>query len=264
MIDFERAQKAFEQYLDKYDRNDDKIHLKIVHTYGVVECADKISERMGLEMEDRELAKLIALLHDIGRFEQVKQFDSFMPDTMDHAAYGAALLFGNKKLIRTFIQEERYDAIIYTSIKKHSDFQLDDIEDSREFFHARLIRDADKLDNCRVKLQEPIETLLGVSLEEAGKGKISDEVWKACLLEKSVLSSKRITKPDYWVSYLAQIYDVYFPATFSILSENHYVERIVHRLTYQDGDTKYKMELLLQNLQKYVEEKIEQNKERTI
>ncbi len=38
---------------------------------------------------------MIALLHDIGRFEQLKRFDSFLPDTMDHAAYGVKILFNN-------------------------------------------------------------------------------------------------------------------------------------------------------------------------
>ena len=35
--DFDAAKAAFEAYLDEYDRADDKIHLKIVHTYGVVD-----------------------------------------------------------------------------------------------------------------------------------------------------------------------------------------------------------------------------------
>ena len=34
--DFDAAKAAFEAYLDEYDRADDKIHLKIVHTYGAV------------------------------------------------------------------------------------------------------------------------------------------------------------------------------------------------------------------------------------
>ena len=33
-IDFKVAKQAFESYLDEYDREDDKIQLKIVHTYG--------------------------------------------------------------------------------------------------------------------------------------------------------------------------------------------------------------------------------------
>lgn len=257
MIDFEQAKNAFENYLDEYNRKDDKIHLKIVHTYGVVDCAEKIAARMGLSEEDISLGKLIALLHDIGRFEQVKRFDSFMPDTMDHAAYGAAVLFGKKNLIRKFIQEDTYDRLICTAIEKHSDFKLEGVTEERALLHARLIRDADKLDNCRVKLEEPVETLLGVPLEEAGKGKLTAEVWEDCLSEKSVLSSKRVTKPDYWASYIAQLYDVNFSATFSIVLENNYLEKMIWRLSYEDADTKAKMQLLAQNLEAFMKKRIE-------
>ena len=87
------AKQQFEQYLNNYDRQDDKIRLKIVHTYGVAELSRRIAERMELTKEDKELAQLIGLLHDIGRFEQLKRFDSFEPGVMDHAAFGVQILF---------------------------------------------------------------------------------------------------------------------------------------------------------------------------
>ena len=80
-MDLLHAKKVFEQYLDGYDREDDKVRLKIVHTYGVAKCSRQIAERMQLPKEEQELAQLIGLLHDIGRFEQLKRFDSFEPDT---------------------------------------------------------------------------------------------------------------------------------------------------------------------------------------
>ena len=92
-MDFDSAKQVFEKYLDGYDRENDKVRLKIVHTYGVVEQSAAIAGRLGLSQEDKELAGIIALLHDIGRFEQLRRFDSFLPDTMDHASYGVELLF---------------------------------------------------------------------------------------------------------------------------------------------------------------------------
>ena len=91
--DFDAAKAAFEAYLDEYDREDDKIHLKIVHTYGVVDDAEAISRRMGLAEEDVQLAKVIGLLHDIGRFEQIKRFDSFEPElwSMRHMVHSFCL-----------------------------------------------------------------------------------------------------------------------------------------------------------------------------
>ena len=62
------AQQEFESYLNGYDRENDRIKLKIIHTYGVVKQAEELAGRMHLSAEDNDLARLIALLHDIGRF----------------------------------------------------------------------------------------------------------------------------------------------------------------------------------------------------
>ena len=48
------------------------IKLKVVHTYGVIEKSEYIGKELNLSNEQIELSKLIALLHDIGRFEQRK------------------------------------------------------------------------------------------------------------------------------------------------------------------------------------------------
>ena len=72
MIDLNNARKQFEEYLKGYDGSDSKIHLKAVHTFCVMEAADSICQGEGFSQEDRQLALLIALLHDIGRFEQLK------------------------------------------------------------------------------------------------------------------------------------------------------------------------------------------------
>ena len=76
-MDFYTAKTQFNNYLKDYDCHNDKIRLKIVHTYGVVKESADIAARMKLSEEDTSLAKIIALLHDIGRFEQLKRFDSF-------------------------------------------------------------------------------------------------------------------------------------------------------------------------------------------
>ena len=35
-MDFEHVKAVFEEYLNGYDRENDKVKLKIVHTYGVI------------------------------------------------------------------------------------------------------------------------------------------------------------------------------------------------------------------------------------
>ena len=253
-IDFKHAKDVFEEYLNQYDREDEKIKLKLVHTYGVVKSAREIGRRMNLNAEDQQLAELIALLHDIGRFEQLRLFDSFSPDTMDHAAFGVQLLFeGEKPMICQFLENRQYDKLIHTAIARHSDFKLEGITDERTLLHAKLIRDADKLDNCRVKLIDSVEAMIGVPQELAGEGRISPKVWESCMRKEAVLSQDRSTSVDYWVSYVAQYYDLNFKETWQIMKENNYISRIINRLEYKDKDTREKMEILDHQMTDYME-----------
>lgn len=241
MLDLIHARWVFAKYLEQFDKEDEKIKLKIVHTEGVIRCARDICKRMNLSEEDCRLAELIALLHDIGRFEQVRLYDSFEPAVMDHAAFGIQLLFGEHKMIRQFVTEEKWDSIIRQAIARHSDFSVGKGLTSRELLHACIIRDADKLDNCRVKLDEKIEVLLGCSPEEAGSQAVSAEVWKECLKHSSIHSGIRKTKIDYWVSYMAYFFDINYPETCEIILENHYTDKIIKRIPYSNLDTEQKM-----------------------
>lgn len=253
-IDFVHAKQVFEQYLDGYDREDEKIKLKITHTYCVVDCSREIAVRMGLSEEDVDLAMLIGLLHDIGRFEQVKRYNSFEPATMDHAMEGVHILF-EEGMIRQFIEDDRFDDVIRTAIARHSDFELKGIQDERTLLHARLIRDADKLDNCRVKLEDSIEVLLNKTAEEAGKESISEQVFQSACERHSIYSPDRKTAMDYWVSYVAYIYDINFKETLQIIREKNYIHRIICRIPYGNEDTAEKMRRLESDIMAYLEEK---------
>ena len=250
-MDLQHAKTEFERYLDGYDRNDDKVHLKIVHTYGVTEYSRQIAERLNLPDEDRELAQLIGLLHDIGRFEQLKRFDSFEPDTMDHASFGVQILF-SEGMIRNFAGKDSWDGIIQTAIARHSDFRLTGITDSRTLMHARIIRDADKLDNCRVKLEDTIETILGVSAEEVGKSSLSPEVMAQFRRKESILSSTRRTKMDYWLSYLAYFFDINYTVSWDIIREHDYVTRLIDRIPYSNPQTRVQMDEVRTTLYAYM------------
>lgn len=255
-MNLQYAKQQFELYLNNYDREDDKVRLKIVHTYGVVECSRQIAKRIGLSEEDAALAQIIGLLHDIGRFEQVKRFDSFEPTVMDHAAFGVELLF-KEGMIRQFVREDRWDGIIRTAIEKHSDFKLEGIRDERELLHAKIIRDADKLDNCRVKITDSVETIIGVSALEAGREEISPEVMEQFLRKESIYSPARKTKMDYWLSYLAYFFDVNFDETLDIVRKKQYVEKIIDRIPYSNPRTVRQMEQVREKLLAYIDERTE-------
>lgn len=237
MLDYKKAKQVFEEYLDIYDREDEKIRLKIIHTYGVVDYSEEVARRMQLSDEDIELAKIIALLHDIGRFEQLRRYNSFNHAIMNHAAYGVQVLFGENQ-IREFVTEDTWDEIIRTAIACHSDYKLQETENPRVMLHAKLIRDADKLDNCRVKVEESMESLLDMSEEEVGKTAITPAVAETCFRKECILLSDRVTPMDYWISYVAYFFDINYQESLDIIRENDFVSQIIKRIPYSNVETR--------------------------
>lgn len=257
-IDIEYAQRAFQKYLAPYDASDDKIRLKIVHTFHVKRASGEIAKRLGLSDEDTRLAVLIGLLHDIGRFEQLRIYHSFIDaETIDHAVLGVKILFEDGK-IRDFIKDDSYDKIIREAILNHNRYAIEDGLSERSLLHAKLIRDADKLDNYRVKLEDSIETMLGAGITEANLGgfKISDAVYEEAKKQISVLSGLRKTPMDIWVSYLAVTFDIYFNDTLKIIDEQDYIRRLAGRVAYTDPETKERVRLLEASVLSYIRERI--------
>ena len=120
MIDITKAKKAFKEYIQNYDINNPKVKLKIAHIERTADIAKKTAESLNLEKEDIKLAELIGLLHDIGRFEQIKRYNTFVDHLSEnHAELGVNILF-KENLIRKFIEDDKYDKIIELAIINHN------------------------------------------------------------------------------------------------------------------------------------------------
>lgn len=257
MIDFEQAKIAFKEYLKDYDSQYGKIELKIRHTYGVVKASEYITSKLLLNKEDIELAKLIALLHDIGRFEQIKQFDCFIDNkNIDHAELGNEILF-EKNLIRKFIKDKQYDNIISKAILNHNKLAIENNLNERELLHAKIIRDADKLDNFRVKSEEDFENIIdNANREELENSMISEKIFNDFMSSKVIISQDRKTYLDFWVSFIAFIFDFNFMPGLEYIKEKDYINTIVNRLDYKNEDTKQKMEKIRKHALQYIENKV--------
>ena len=109
------ANKYFNKFInDNFDINDEKISHKVKHTYQVVNNAKYICEKLKLDSLNTDIAMIIALLHDIGRFTQAKEMKTFREDitNYDHATLGVKLLF-EKNEIRKYINNNEYICEIY-------------------------------------------------------------------------------------------------------------------------------------------------------
>lgn len=165
-IDRTRAARAFKTYTDAYDATNPRIALKIEHTYHVAEACDAVAREQNWSTEDIDLAWLCGLLHDMGRFEQLRRWDTFKDaESMSHAALGVEVLFGENPAdapattsIRDFIETDEYDELIHASIAYHSDFRLPEKLDERARRFCDIVRDGDKVDIMRTIADSTVDT----------------------------------------------------------------------------------------------------------
>ena len=165
-MDRERASQSFLDYVKNYDPEDPMIRHKVTHTFRVAGLAERIAASLGADGEGVDFAWLLGLLHDIGRFEQVRQYGTFIDSqSVDHAEFGADILFG-QKLIEAFPAEglpEEWRSIAETAIRLHNKLTLpEDLNDEMRMF-CQILRDADKVDIFRVVEEIPFEERIGKS-----------------------------------------------------------------------------------------------------
>ena len=88
----------FDEYTKSYDMTKPELEYKYHHSYRVMDNMIVLAKSLSLPIKDVNLAKCIGLLHDIGRFEQFKKYQTFKDIDMDHGDYGEKILRENDAL----------------------------------------------------------------------------------------------------------------------------------------------------------------------
>jgi len=224
--------KWFTDYIDsfKYDNNElqNNINIKREHTERVTEEIINIGKQLGLNDNELNLAEIIALFHDIGRFEQYDRYKTFSDfKSEDHAELGIKILKQYDVLGRL---DENLRRVILCSIKYHNWPSLPAEETKTCFFYSRLIRDADKLDIWKVVTdyyhRKKGRRNVALELELPDTPGISEEVYKA-LMNRQLVDMKHVKNiNDIKLLQAGWIYDINFKPTFESVKNRRYLEKI--------------------------------------
>lgn len=252
LIDMIEAKKAFKEYVKKYNPEDEKIKIKIVHIEKVAENSKRIAQNLGLSQEDVDLAELIGLLHDIGRFEQVRLYHTFVDkDSINHGEYGAKILFEDG-LIRNFIKDNKFDKIIKLAIVNHNRADIEEDLTERERLHAKIIRDADKTDIFRILISGDKKAIWEKA--DLSDDKISDEIYREFVEDKRINYKERKTSADILVSHFNYVYDLNFPETRKIIRDNKYIDKLYQRFKFNDTETMKRFNEIYRLSKEYIEQ----------
>ena len=248
MID--KAIEEFKKYTSNYLDYGKMITLKINHTFRVVDLCEKLAISLNLSEEEINIAKIIGLLHDIGRFEQWKDYETFADrKSIDHADLGISIL-QKDNYIRKFIEDDSYDDIIINSIKYHNKCTIPEDLDEKTSLFVKLIRDADKIDILYLYVDREVD----LDLDDTP---FIDTIYNN-LINKKIIDRNYIkTKTDRLSISLGFVFDINYEYSFKYLNDIKYYDNIID---FYKGKTNNKdLNEQLENIRKVINDYIKEN-----
>ena len=243
---------AFAEYVRNYDPSDEKIKLKIDHTYRVAGLCQRIAESLGLSEPDVDIAWLLGMLHDIGRFEQIRCFGTFNDvQSVDHAEFGADLLFkeclirkfaegyyeecelarsGNEEAEQIIKNNEHHNkdtGLIEMAIRQHNKYRVKEDLTERQRMFCDILRDADKVDIFKVNADIHMEIIYDVTTEELKNGVITKEVLESFYKKETVLKSVRRSAVDNIVGHISLLFELVYKESYRQAKEQGYVYKLL-------------------------------------
>ena len=213
---FNSYKDFFNNYVSDYDKSTWGINLKYNHTFRVVNNCEAIAKSLNLSNNDIELAKIIGLFHDIGRFYQYKKYNKLSDiGTIDHADLGVRVLKEN-----SILKDNPNEDIIFKAILNHNKFEIEDNLSEREKLFCNIIRDADKLDIWELAIKKE-------ATPAKYQGVYSKKVIDTLLNGISIRLIDYDEKIDRSLGYLGMFFDISFDYTKKYIKKHKILDLLI-------------------------------------
>jgi hypothetical protein len=224
----------FADYVAGFYGDDEYINanlkLKEDHTRRTCEEMLHLSEALALSGNQKRIADVIALFHDIGRFEQFVKYRTYVDGrSVDHCLLGLEVL-RRTKVLEDVDETERQ--LIEKAIEYHGLRELPPDLDGDCLLFSKLIRDADKIDvlyvvtNYYRQYQED-PGLFKLELELPELPHYSKKVIGELLLGRQIDYNDLQTMTDMRLCQLGWVYDVNFVPTLKRIKHRRFLEILI-------------------------------------
>ncbi len=144
--------KSFEEYVLPYKKQENiasSVNIKEEHTLKVLEIAQEIKHELPEELHFS--LELSALFHDIGRFEQLRIYNTLVDKlSCNHGHLGLKVLKKEKFLNSLPLEIQKH---VKTAVLLHNSFALAPNLPKEYALITHAVRDADKADILRVMVE---------------------------------------------------------------------------------------------------------------
>jgi len=212
------------------------IILKEKHTENVCREIEFIGKELGLSDDELRLSDCMALLHDVGRFEQYLRYETFSdPVSENHAELGVKVIegYGILKRFSNSVKD-----LIIRAVRYHNRASLPDDESETCLFFSKLLRDADKLDIWRVvteyynRKDRKVNSTIQLNLPDTPG--FSESVYNDVINKRVVNASSMQNLNDFRLLQIGWVFDINFKPALQEVKARKYVEMICDELPATD------------------------------
>lgn len=227
----------FDNYVAGFYGDDEYVNvnlkLKEEHSRRTCEEMEYLADELGLTQNQKRIAEVIALFHDIGRFEQFVKYRTYNDvRSVNHCLLGLEVLY-QKNVFEVLQRRER--ELIERAIEYHGARELPRDLQGECLLFAKMIRDADKIDVLYVVTEyyrwyKDNQQRSGLELDLPDEPGYSMDVVDGILRGRRIDRSELRTLNDMKLCQLAWVYDVNFAPTLKRMRQRRLLEKLVELL----------------------------------
>ena len=213
--------------------------LKILHTKNVERHAEELAlyldTQNGRDGRRQYGARLAALLHDAGRFEQFKRYRTFNDSiSEDHGKISLDLIEEQELLKEIDAIDEHLGRAIRFAVFEHNKLNIPPIEDGLSLSLAKIVRDADRIDIFRI-MAEHLEKQddageEAVFLHLSDTKTISGPVYQSILKGEMVHRNNLTSRSDFLCQILSWVQIMNYPYSCKKINDSGNFTAVLARL----------------------------------
>lgn len=249
MIKSSRVMKVFEQYVKKFNMNNNNIKAKYFHSLKVMEISSDIASTIGIFTEEEiAVCELIALFHEIANFDEAPNYTIENENLEDYALKSVEVLF-DKQLIRKITDDTKYDDVIKLAIFACNKNGLPSNVSPKMAAFCKVLRDAHKIDSFRMILNYPV---IDNHIESFPSAMVYDRFKQFKVVDKKMSENNA----DDILSALSSVFDLNYRYSYAVLRKNGYVDKIIGSLSFNAKNINVFFNQIAKVLNTYTDRKI--------
>ncbi len=252
----------YERFVQQFVRDDvefmKNINLKYDHTERVVIESRGIATSIGASPKEMTIALLVAMLHDVGRYPQLLEFNTFDDrKSINHAKLGATVIY-EEEVLRKLDEKDR--DIIHMVVGHHNTLSISSKHTVAVKKHLKILRDADKLDIWRMLAAHYTETereqnrTIDLNLPKGDT--VHPGIIESLTNRENVKSEHVSNRTELKLLQLSWVYDLNFPWSFQVIQKRQFLNDIASTLPQLP-----ELEPIIQQILAYVAQEAQDAKE---